>query len=176
MAMPDLLQETTDVLQRLVRFNTVNPPGNERPAIEYLAEYLKQAGFETELLAAEDERPNLVATLSAETNGDGPTLLYLGHVDTVLAEPSEWRHDPWSGDVADGYLWGRGALDMKSQVAAEAVAGAEPARRGWRPANGHLKLVFVSDEETGGEFGAQWITTTLPDQVRCDMLLNEGAG
>src|SRR5438552_18032481 len=125
----DLQQETTDVLQRLVRFNTVNPPGNERQAIEYLAAYVRDAGFETELLAHTGERPNLVATL--EGNGDGPTLLYLGHVDTVLAEPSEWRHDPWSGDVADGYLWGRGALDMKSQVAAEAVAGATLARQGW---------------------------------------------
>src|SRR5438477_11721469 len=103
MSMPDLQQETTDVLQRLVRFNTVNPPGNERPAIEYLADYLKQAGFETELLAAVDDRPNLVATLRG---GDGPTLVYLGHVDTVLADPAEWRHDPWSGEVADGFLWG----------------------------------------------------------------------
>jgi acetylornithine deacetylase/succinyl-diaminopimelate desuccinylase-like protein len=174
MASADLQQETTEVLQRLVRFNTVNPPGSERPAIEYLAGYLRDAGFDTELLAATDERPNLVATLDG--NGDGPTLLYLGHVDTVLADPSEWRHDPWSGDVADGYLWGRGALDMKSQVAAEAVAGAALAKQGWRPAKGRLKLVFVADEETGGDVGAHWLTETHPDKVRCDMLLNEGGG
>jgi acetylornithine deacetylase/succinyl-diaminopimelate desuccinylase-like protein len=174
MASADLQQETTDVLQRLVRFNTVNPPGNERPAIEYLAGYLREAGFETEVLATNDERPNLVATLDG--GGDGPTLLYLGHVDTVLADPSEWRHDPWSGDVADGYLWGRGALDMKSQVAAEAVAAAALAREGWRPSAGSLKLVFVSDEETGGDVGARWLTETHPDRVRCDMLLNEGGG
>jgi acetylornithine deacetylase/succinyl-diaminopimelate desuccinylase-like protein len=174
MTTPDLQAETTDVLQRLVRFNTVNPPGNERPAIEYLDGFLREAGFETEQLAAIDERPNLVATL--DSGRDGPTLLYLGHVDTVLAEPSEWRHDPWSGDVADGYLWGRGALDMKSQVAAEAVAGAALAREGWRPATGTLKLVFVSDEETGGDVGARWLTETHPDKVRCDMLLNEGGG
>jgi acetylornithine deacetylase/succinyl-diaminopimelate desuccinylase-like protein len=174
MTSPDLQAETTAVLQRLVRFNTVNPPGNERPAIEYLADYMKTAGFDTELLAAEDERPNLVATLNG--GGDGPTLLYLGHVDTVLADPSEWRHDPWSGDVADGYLWGRGALDMKSQVAAEAVAAASLARGGWRPAAGALKLVFVADEETGGDVGARWLTENHPDKVRCDMLLNEGGG
>jgi acetylornithine deacetylase/succinyl-diaminopimelate desuccinylase-like protein len=166
--------QTTEVLQRLVRFNTVNPPGNERPAIEYLASYLDAAGFETELLAAEDDRPNLVADLHGRA--DGPTLCYLAHVDTVLADPSEWSHDPWSGDVADGYLWGRGALDMKSQVAAEAVAGAALARDGWRPAAGHLKLVFVADEETGGDVGAHWLTDTHPDRVRCDMLLNEGGG
>ncbi len=170
----DLQQTTTEVLQQLVRFNTVNPPGNEGPAIEYLAEYLKTAGFEVQLLSAVDGRPNLVADLRGRE--DGPTLCYLGHVDTVLANASEWEHDPWSGDVADGFLWGRGALDMKSQVAAEAVAGAELARAGWRPAQGHLKLVFVPDEETGGELGAQWLTSTHPEAVRCDMLLNEGAG
>jgi len=170
----DLQSETTHVLRELVRFNTVNPPGNERPAIEFLASYLRDAGFQTELLAADDDRPNLVADLAGD--GEGPTLCYLGHVDTVLADPAEWTHDPWSGDVADGFLWGRGAIDMKSQVAAEAVAAASLARGGWRPASGGLKLVFVSDEETGGDVGAHWLTDTHPDRVRCDMLLNEGGG
>src|SRR5207248_3606369 len=132
-----------------------------------------EAGFETELLAADPRRPNLVADL--EGSSDGPTLCFLGHVDTVLADPSEWGHDPWSGDVDEGYLWGRGALDMKSQVAAEAVAGAALAREGWRP-KGKLKLVFVADEETGGDIGANWLTREHPDKVCCDMLLNEGGG
>ncbi len=170
----ELQTETTEALRELVRFNTVNPPGNERVAIEYLAGYLERAGFSTEILGASEERPNLVATLTGED--DGPTLLYLGHVDTVLADPSEWQHDPWSGEVVDGFLWGRGALDMKSQVAAEAVAGAVLARGGWRPARGALKLVFVSDEETGGEIGADWLTANHPEKVRCDMLINEGGG
>jgi acetylornithine deacetylase/succinyl-diaminopimelate desuccinylase-like protein len=173
--MPDRLQtDTTEVLQQLVRFNTVNPPGNERPAIEYLQRYLDAAGFETEILGAEHNRPNLVADLHG--TDDGPTLCFLGHVDTVLADASEWEHVPWSGEVADGALWGRGALDMKSQVAAEAVAAATLADSGWRPSKGHLKLVFVSDEETGGELGAQWLTLEHPDKVRCDLLLNEGGG
>jgi acetylornithine deacetylase/succinyl-diaminopimelate desuccinylase-like protein len=178
MAADDLQRETTDVLRELVRFNTVNPPGNERPAIEFLASYLRDAGLKTELLADDEDRPNLVADLTGGGSGDddGPTLCYLGHVDTVLADPSDWAHDPWSGDVVDGFLWGRGALDMKSQVAAEAVAAATLARGGWRPRAGTLKLVFVSDEETGGDVGAHWLTDTHPDRVRCDMLLNEGAG
>jgi acetylornithine deacetylase/succinyl-diaminopimelate desuccinylase-like protein len=169
-----LQRETTELLQQLVRFNTVNPPGNERAAIEHLDRYVRAAGFETEVLAADKSRPNLVASLNG--NGDGPTLTYLGHVDTVLAHPEDWTHDPWSGDLADGFLWGRGSLDMKSQVAAEAVAGVALARQGWRPARGKLQLVFVSDEETGGEVGARWLTETHPDKVRCDMLLNEGGG
>jgi acetylornithine deacetylase/succinyl-diaminopimelate desuccinylase-like protein len=170
----ELADETTQVLQRLVRFDTVNPPGHERPAVEYLRGLLGEAGFECELLAAEEDRPNLVARLPGD--GPGPVLGYLGHVDTVLATPSEWRHDPWSGDVADGFLWGRGALDMKSQVAAEVVAAAALARCGWRPARGELKVMCVADEEAGGALGAQFLTEQHPDAVRCDLLINEGGG
>ncbi|HEX4563874.1 MAG TPA: M20/M25/M40 family metallo-hydrolase [Solirubrobacteraceae bacterium] len=170
--------EAEELLASLIRFNTVNPPGNERPAQEFLAAHLGAAGLECELLGAERERPNLIARLRAAggAGAAGPTLCYLGHVDTVLAEPSEWTHDPWSGASVDGYLWGRGALDMKSQVAAEAAAAAELARSGWRPRAGELLLVFVVDEETGGERGAQWITREHPEKVRCDLLVNEGGG
>ena len=113
---------------------------------------------------------------SGGPRAEGPTLCYLGHVDTVLADPADWTHDPCSGDVADGYLWGRGALDMKSQVAAEIAAAATLARSGWRPARGELLIVALVDEETGGALGAEWITQTHPERVRCDMLVNEGAG
>jgi acetylornithine deacetylase/succinyl-diaminopimelate desuccinylase-like protein len=166
--------EAEQLLQQLIRFNTVNPPGGERAAQEYLAAHLTDAGFACELLGAEPERPNLLARLTGA--GEGPTLCYLGHVDTVLADPAEWRHDPWSGDLADGFLWGRGALDMKSQVAAEIAAAASLARSGWRPARGELLIAAVVDEETGGELGAQWITRTHPEKVRCDLLVNEGGG
>ena len=94
----------------------------------------------------------------------------------MLADAAEWRHDPWSGESADGFLWGRGALDMKSQVAAEAVAAAAWPGRAGGPAAGALKLVFVADEETGGDVGAHWLTEHHPDKVRCDLLLNEGGG
>ncbi|MGD1055797.1 MAG: M20/M25/M40 family metallo-hydrolase [Solirubrobacteraceae bacterium] len=170
--------EAEELLASLIRFNTVNPPGNERAAQEYLAAHLTEAGFECELLGAEPERPNLVARLRP-TDADapaGPTLCYLGHVDTVLADPAAWTHDPWSGEIADGFLWGRGALDMKSQVAAEIAAAASLARSGWRPTSGELLIVAVVDEETGGSLGAEWITKNYPEKVRCDMLLNEGGG
>jgi acetylornithine deacetylase/succinyl-diaminopimelate desuccinylase-like protein len=185
--MSGLTDDTTELLQRLVRFDTVNPPGNERPAQEHLAGVLTEAGFECELLGAEPGRPNLVARLRAASgkSGDsaggdpadpGPTLCYLGHVDTVLANPQEWRHDPWSGEVVDGHLWGRGSIDMKSQVAAEVAAACALARSGWRPARGELLLVAVVDEETGGQLGAEWITKNHPEKVRCDVLVNEGGG
>jgi acetylornithine deacetylase/succinyl-diaminopimelate desuccinylase-like protein len=175
--------EAEQLLARLIQFDTVNPPGNERAAQEYLADHLTRAGFHCELLGAEPERPNLVARLRPkdgpppdEPAGGGPTLCYLGHVDTVLADAREWTHDPWSGDVADGFLWGRGALDMKSQGAAEIAAGAALARSGWRPARGELLIVSVVDEETGGSLGAEWICKNHPEKVRCDLLLNEGGG
>src|ERR1700758_2156101 len=138
--------EAQELLRALIRFNTVNPPGNELPASEHLAQHPSDAGFECELLVAEPGRPNLVARLRAEAGaaGDGPTLCYLGHVDTVLADPREWTRGPWAGGLADGYIWGRGALDMKSQVAAEAAAAASLARSGWRPAAGELLVVAVA--------------------------------
>jgi acetylornithine deacetylase/succinyl-diaminopimelate desuccinylase-like protein len=170
--------EAQELLRALIRFNTVNPPGNELPASEHIAQRLADAGFECELLGAQAGRPNLVARLRADGSaaGDGPTLCYLGHVDTVLADPREWTHDPWSGDLADGYIWGRGALDMKSQVAAEAAAAASLARGGWRPAAGELMIVAVADEETGGSLGARWLCSEHPEKVRCDLLINEGGG
>ncbi|MFL5816286.1 MAG: M20/M25/M40 family metallo-hydrolase [Conexibacter sp.] len=170
----DLQTATTELLQELIHFDTVNPPGNERVLQELLLGELTGAGFDCEMLGAEPQRPNLLARLRGAT--DGPTLCLLGHVDTVLASPDEWTHGPWSGDVADGYLWGRGALDMKSQVAAEIAAAIALARSGWRPARGELLICSVVDEETGGALGAQWITETHPDKVRCDYLLNEGGG
>jgi acetylornithine deacetylase/succinyl-diaminopimelate desuccinylase-like protein len=175
--------EAQELLANLVRFDTVNPPGNERAAQEYLADHLQKAGFHCELLGAEEGRPNLIAKLRpadgppmSEPASGGPTLCYLGHVDTVLADAAEWTHDPWSGEIADGCLWGRGSLDMKSQVAAEIAAAASLARSGWRPAGGELLIAAVVDEETGGSLGAEWITRTHPQKVRCDMLVNEGGG
>jgi acetylornithine deacetylase/succinyl-diaminopimelate desuccinylase-like protein len=170
------VDDVTQLLQSLVRFDTVNPPGNERAAIEHLERILTDVGFQCELLGAVPERPNLVARLSPTHPSDGPTLCYLGHVDTVLADAGEWARDPWSGEIAEGCLWGRGSLDMKSQVAAEVAAVAGLAREGWRPARGELLIVAVADEETGGELGAKWLTENHPEKVRCDMLLNEGGG
>jgi acetylornithine deacetylase/succinyl-diaminopimelate desuccinylase-like protein len=171
----DLHAEATDVLSRLIRFDTVNPPGDERACQEWLRGYLEDAGLECELVWGENpERPNLVARLRGDA--DGPVLGYLSHVDTVLADAADWRHDPWSGEVHEGAVWGRGAVDMKSQTAAEAVAAARLARDGWRPARGELKIIAVVDEETGGRLGAQWLTEERPDIARVDWLLNEGGG
>ncbi len=168
----ELQEETAEVLAKLIRFRTVNPPGDERACAEWLAGYLEDAGLACELHAAEPERPNLIATLAG---GDGPTLGYLSHLDTVLADAQDWTADPWGAEVKDGFLYGRGAVDMKDQTAAEAVALVALARKGIRP-NGDVKLIAVADEETGGSLGAQWLTENHPRESRIDYLVNEGAG
>ncbi len=165
---------TVDLLRRLIQIDTTNPPGNERAAQELLAERLRRVGFECELVGVERTRPNLVARLRARS--DGPVLAFLGHVDTVLADPSDWSCDPWSGELRDGHVWGRGALDMKGQVAAEVVAAESLAAAGWRPSSGELRLILTCDEEAGGALGARWLCEQRPDLARSDFVINEGGG
>ena len=167
-------KDAVALLQDLIRINTVNPPGNERAAQEMLRDLLAEAGFECDLIGMEPDRPNLVARLRG--HAPGPSMALICHVDTVPAEASEWTHDPWSGDLDGDYVWGRGALDMKDQVASEATACLALARSGWRPARGDLLFVCTADEETGAHKGAQFLCSEHPDKVQCDMVVNEGAG
>ncbi|HEX5798480.1 MAG TPA: M20/M25/M40 family metallo-hydrolase [Gaiellaceae bacterium] len=172
MATVPLRDEAVELLQRLIRLDTVNPPGNETLAAECLRDYLAAQGVETELLARDPGRANLVARLRG---GDGPTLALLCHTDTVVADASEWERDPWSGELVGEEVWGRGALDMKNQVAASAVAFASLAREGFRPA-GDLVLIAAADEEVGKSFGLEWLCEEHPETVRVDYALNEGGG
>jgi acetylornithine deacetylase/succinyl-diaminopimelate desuccinylase-like protein len=172
---PERLQrDATELLQQLIRFDTVNPPGNEQALQNFLQDKLEAAGFECVQLAAVDGRPNLVARLPGRS--DGPRLCYLGHADTVLASPEDWTVDPWSGELRDGCVWGRGALDMKDQVACEVAAALALADEGWRPESGELMIVVTADEEAGATVGAKWLCETHPDVVRCDYVVNEGGG
>ena len=175
MATLSLRDETVELLRRLIRLDTVNPPGNETVAAELLREYLEPNGVRCELYARVPERANLVARIPGR--GDGPRLLFLSHTDTVLADPGEWQVDPWSAEVRDGHVWGRGALDMKGQVAASAVAIASLAREGFEPA-GDLIFVAAADEEVGEDpqYGLPWLCEHHPEAVEAEYSLNEGAG
>ena len=170
--MSELREEAVGLLQALIRLNTVNPPGNETIAADLLRDYLAGHGVECELYARSPERANLVARIPG---GDGPSLAFLSHTDTVVADPAEWSRDPWSGDLADDHIWGRGALDMKNQVAASAVALASLAREGFRPP-GDLVFIAAADEEVGKAFGLEWLCQEHPDAVRVDYAINEGGG
>jgi acetylornithine deacetylase/succinyl-diaminopimelate desuccinylase-like protein len=167
-----LREEATALLRALIRADTVNPPGNEIRAAEVLRAYFADNGIEVEYYAREPDRPNVVARVRG---GDGPALALLSHTDTVLADPEEWDRDPWSGDLVDGEVWGRGALDMKSQVAASAVAFVSLAREGFSPA-GELVFLSVADEEVGDGWGLRWLVEAHPDAARCDFAINEGGG
>ena len=170
-----MADETVDLLQRLIRLNTVNPPGNETVAAELLRDYLESNGVRCELYARVPERANLVARIPG--SGDGPRLLLLSHTDTVLADPREWQVDPWSAELRDGHVWGRGALDMKGQVAASAVAMASLAREGFQPA-GDVIFAACADEEVGEDpqYGLPWLCEHHPEAVEAEYSLNEGAG
>jgi acetylornithine deacetylase/succinyl-diaminopimelate desuccinylase-like protein len=167
-----LREEVTGLLRELIRLDTVNPPGNETRAAELLTAYLARNGVASELVAKTPERANVVARLRG---GDGPSLLLMAHTDTVLADPAEWSRDPWSGDLVDEEVWGRGALDMKGNVAAAAVAFASLAREGAR-LPGDLLLALTADEEVGVDFGTSWLAREHPETVRADFGLNEGGG
>jgi acetylornithine deacetylase/succinyl-diaminopimelate desuccinylase-like protein len=119
------------------------------------------------------ERANLVARIRG--SGGGPSLALLSHTDVVLADAREWARDPFGGELVDGEVWGRGALDMKGQVAASAVALASLARDGWRP-RGDLVFIAAADEEVGAGFGLEWLVETHPEACRTDYSINEGAG
>ncbi|MEX2048438.1 MAG: M20/M25/M40 family metallo-hydrolase, partial [Gemmatimonadota bacterium] len=160
------------LLQELLRANTVNPPGNEIRGARVLRDYFEGSGIECELYAREPARPNVVARIAG---GDGPSLAFLSHTDTVLADPVEWDRDPWSGDLVAGEVWGRGALDMKGQAAASAVAFASLRRDGFAP-SGDLVFISVADEEVGAGYGLSWLVDAHPAAARCDYSVNEGGG
>ena len=172
MAVTTLREEVTELLQELIRVDTVNPPGNETAAAELLRDYLESNGVRCELLAKVPDRANLVARIPG---GGGPRLALLSHTDTVLADAAEWDRDPWSGDLHEGEVWGRGALDMKGEVAASAVALASLAREGFEP-SGDLVFVAAADEEVNVDYGLSWLCREHPEAVRAEYALNEGGG
>ena len=167
------MSDTARLLQELIRLDTTNPPGNETAAAHLLRDYLEAAGVECELFARVPERANLVARIRGR--GDGPSLALLSHTDVVLADAREWERNPFGGELVDGEVWGRGALDMKGEVAASAVALASLAREGWR-GSGDLIFIAAADEEVGDGFGLEWLVEAHPDSVRADFSVNEGAG
>jgi len=166
------MSEVVELLQRLIRVDTTNPPGNETTAAELLRAYLEANGVACEMYAKVPDRANLVARIPG---AGGPSLALLSHTDVVIADPAEWERDPFGGELVDGEVWGRGALDMKGQVAATAVALGSLAREGFRP-SGDLIFVAAADEEVGDGFGLPWLCSEHPDAVRADYSLNEGGG
>lgn len=143
-----------ELLQNLIRFDTTNPPGNEGDCIAYIDYLLKAAEIETTLIARDPARPNLIARLSGQ--GNAPPLLLYGHVDVVTTENETWQHPPFEGKMIDGYVWGRGALDMKGGVAMMLAAFLRAKAEGIA-LPGDVILAIVSDEEAGGGYGVKYL-------------------
>lgn len=156
-----IYKRPAQLLQNLIRFDTTNPPGNEAACIGYINDLLTAAGFETAIFAKDPNRPNLITRLKG--NGNAPPLLLYGHVDVATTAFQEWAHPPFEAKEIDGYIWGRGALDMKCGIAmmlsAVMRAGAEKLSL-----YGDLVLAVLSDEEAGGDYGARYLVESHPGQ------------
>lgn len=168
-------EEVVRHLQALLRIDTSNPPGGETPAAEYLATMLAEAGLDPTLLGPSPERRSLVVRLRAScpTADNGPLLLH-AHLDVVPAEGT-WSHEPFAGDIDDGYLWGRGAIDMKHMAAMAAVVLARLAREK-RRLNRDIIFAAVADEETGCESGSRFLVENHAEMVRAEYGLGEVGG
>ena len=165
-------EEVTGYLRDLIRLDTTNPPGNEILAAEYLAGVLRREGLVPRVTESQPGRGNVTARLA----GGGVPLVLLGHTDVVAVEPDRWRHPPFDGQLRDGYVWGRGALDMKNMVAAELMVFLLLKRR-----RTDLKrdVIFAAtaDEEAGkGDHGVGWLLDNHPEQVDAPFVLTEGGG
>jgi acetylornithine deacetylase/succinyl-diaminopimelate desuccinylase-like protein len=149
-----------ELLQRLIRFDTTNPPGNETACIEFVRRQVEAVGYETQTYAKEPARPNLIARLEGE--GRSAPLLLQGHVDVVTTAGQQWTRPPFEGQLADGQIWGRGALDMKAGVAMLVHAFVRAKAEGIRPP-GDLVLCVLADEENGGNLGARFLVEEHPE-------------
>ena len=143
-----------ELLQRLIQFDTTNPPGNEASCIDFLRDLLEQAGVEAGVYAKEPGRSNLVGRIRG--SGGGTPLLLYGHVDVVTTAGQQWSRPPFGGELVDGYVWGRGAVDMKGGVAMLVSAFLRAHERDLHP-RGDIVLAVLSDEEGGGDLGAKFL-------------------
>jgi acetylornithine deacetylase/succinyl-diaminopimelate desuccinylase-like protein len=150
----DIYQRPVEILQNLIRFDTTNPPGNEAECVAYVNNLLTGAGFETTILSRTPNRTNLIARLKGQ--GNAPPFMLYGHVDVVTTAGQVWTHPPFEAKLADGCVWGRGALDMKGAIAMMLSAFLRAKAEGLAPA-GDIVLAILSDEEAGGDYGARFL-------------------
>lgn len=149
-----------ELLKNLIRFETTNPPGNEAACVSYIDDLLTGAGFETTLLAKDSNRPNLITRLKGKDAA--PPLLFYGHVDVVTTFNQDWTYPPFEGKEADGYIWGRGALDMKGGIAMMLSAMLRAKAEGIVP-KGDIMLAILCDEEAGSDCGAGYLVENHPE-------------
>lgn len=163
--------EAIEYLVGLVKFDTTNPPGNELECATYLAELLAKEGIEPQVLESEPKRGNVVGRLRGD--GSKKPLLLMSHLDVVPAESSRWEAPPFSGEIRDGVIWGRGTLDTKGLTVMHLLAMFLLKRQG-APLKRDIILMANADEETGGRNGAQWVVDNHFEKIEAEFALNEG--
>jgi acetylornithine deacetylase/succinyl-diaminopimelate desuccinylase-like protein len=168
-----LMPECLRHLQALIRLDTSNPPGNEIRAARYIHEVLAEAGVEAEIVESEPGRANLRAVLKGD--GTERPLLLMSHTDVVPVEPEFWSRPPFSGEVAEGYVWGRGAVDMKQWTSWHLTIFLDLVRRGVTPKR-DVVLLATADEEDGSYRGMRWIAEQMPYWLDAEYGLSEGGG
>lgn len=168
-----VFEEALEHFRRLLRFDTTNPPGNEREACEFLGAILRREEIGNEILESAPDRANLVCRLPGD--GSLPPLLLNAHLDVVPAERAYWTHDPFGGVLDRGFVWGRGALDMK-HMAAMSLMTVLLLRRHRVALKRDLIFAAVADEETGGKHGSEWLVERHPEKVRAEYALGEIGG
>jgi len=169
----DVEEEVTTILSNLIKIDTTNPPGNETRAAEYLARILEEDGFECEILESAPGRGNIITRLRGSMGK--PRLLLLSHLDVVAANPNEWSVPPFSGLIKDGFVWGRGAIDMKSMTAIEVIV-MKLLKRNNVQLRGDVIFAATADEERGGQAGAGWLVENHFEKVKAEYVINEGGG
>jgi acetylornithine deacetylase/succinyl-diaminopimelate desuccinylase-like protein len=167
------LQSTITYLQDLIRINTVNPPGNEIHACRYIADLFDKAGIEYQILESAPHRANLIARLKGD--GSRKPLLLTSHLDVVPCEEDKWDVDPFSGVEKDGFIWGRGAVDMKNMTAM-ALTTILKAKREGVPLKRDLIFAAIADEEVGCTYGSKWLVENHADLLQAEYALNEVGG
>lgn len=176
--MSELTGTTVELLQGLIRNECVNDgtpdSGGETRNAELLQTFLEGAGLDVQRFESRPGRGSLVARIEG-SDPDAPSLCLMGHTDVVPVNPDGWSRDPFGGEVVDGEVWGRGAIDMLNITSSMAVAFRELARSNWRP-KGTLIYFGVADEEAGGHWGAEWMLDHHWDAVGADYVLTESGG
>ncbi len=166
-----IADEAVDILRQYLAIDTTNPPGNEERATEFLSGLLAKDGIESRTLTSAPGRTNLVAELPGES--DEKPLVLLNHTDVVPVQADQWQVDPFAGVLKDGYIWGRGALDMKGMGVLELMTMRVLKRRGVRLQR-PVRFLAVADEEAGSEYGIEWIDREHPELLDAAFAINEG--
>ena len=162
--------EAVSLLREYLRIDTSNPPGNERPAVEFLGNLLAAEGIPFETVESAPFRSNLFARIGPHQGG----VCLLNHTDVVPVERQFWDNDPFSGELIDGSVWGRGALDMKGMGILELMVFVLLKRNGVQLRES-VSFLAVADEEAGSAFGASWVAEHRPEWMDTDLVINEGA-